>query len=160
MDQPMLEELIKELDAAIKSGKLKGALKSKPQLILPLRLALSLSQREFRKYLNYGISQQTLIKYENGKTTQMNDKILKVLSGIPIAEIKPDKILKNYEAFKHMQKHGQMTSERGKMLQRISLKKTSRKERELWGRKGAIIANSKQRFTEQEKRIDKSMFKD
>lgn len=147
-----LQKLTKELQQIILKEEFTEKLQKNPKLVMPIRLSLNLSQREFIKKV--GISQATLINYEKGKSKRISEKkaekIKKILSN---HEISYDKIIKNYNKFQDMKKGKLMTSDRARELQKIWQKKTSKKQRSEWGSKGARITNKKIKHTEQEKLI-------
>lgn len=142
---------IQKLKLALKND-FSEYLKKDPSLVLPLRLNLNMSQREFAKLVK--ISQQSLIKYENEKCSKLTkttvDKITAVIS--TNLKVKNQKIVNNFTKFEKMFK-GSFDSEKARAAQKIWVKKIPKSKRELWGRKGALITNQKQKLTKQEKKV-------
>lgn len=154
MNNKELVKLTQELVEAMKKGKVDEALQKNPSIILPLRLTLGMSQKQFLRNMNNPFSQVSLINYENGRRKRMIRKNAASISK-QASNIKPHArtVIKNYKKFNDMKKGKYMTKERGKELHRIWMEKTTRTQREKWGRLGASIANKKLKLTVQEKII-------
>ncbi|MFQ6009555.1 MAG: hypothetical protein ACE5J7_00310 [Candidatus Aenigmatarchaeota archaeon] len=153
MEKSELMELSKALRLATKAGEVEKLLAIKPGSVFALRLAAGLSQRQFLRRLKYALSHTMLIKHEKGKTKRMRKSLAKTIARYAPKNIDIKTIDMNYKKFESM-KHGvHMTSERAKQLQKLSLKVTSRSQRQAWGRLGAMKTNSMQRLTSQEKDI-------
>lgn len=149
-----LLQLTKHVKKAIVEDNLLNKLCQNPQLVLPMRLVLNLTQRKFVQLTN--ISQNTVIKYERNRAKSMNKKNAETIFNLfskRKSNVNYQKILRTYNKFKSMQKGKHMTSKRAKELQKIWQQKTTREQKSLWGRKGAEITNKKQRLTIQEKKI-------
>lgn len=154
-----LKELIKQLRDGISNKNLEETLMNNPQLILPLRLALGLSQKEFIRYTSRLISQVTLVKYETGKANKMKTEIAKKLAKkFPKPHIDEAEVIKNYKKFLIMKK-GSLTSERARELQQLWMMKTTQDERKNWGRIGAKKTNEMQRFNPLERSINRILQK-
>ena len=147
------DSLLEELKKNIADNELQEGLQKNPQLILPLRVSLGLSQKQFIKQINNGLSQLSLIRYEQGKRKTMPDsKIKNIINSVNFSEIKTELAWLNHKKFLGM-RLGHLTSEEAKELNKIWRMKFTKIDRERWGRKGAEITNSKQRLTDQEKTI-------
>ncbi len=147
-----LQQLTKELRYVITKDNFIGHLQKNPILVLPIRLSLGFSQREFVRKTE--ISQVTLIKYEKRKSKFMSRRKAEVIKDLFFSikpEINYNKIIKLYKKFKDIQTGKLMTSERARVLQKIWQEKTTKKQRSEWGIKGATITNKKIRYTKQEK---------
>lgn len=140
------------MNKAIKKQKVERFIAMKPEAVLIIRLSLGLSQREFVKLLNGKLSQVTLVKYEKGNANKIQAHIAKNVASIAPKRLKVDAVLRNYKRFSMMHR-GYMPRGRARKLQELSLKKTTKMQRKLWGRLGAMKANAKQRPTEQEMQI-------
>ena len=144
MSEQELEGIVNELNIAITECTLPKSFQTNPRLTLPLRLSLDMSQKSFLEHINNLISQPTLIKYESGKGKKMPSKIAASLSKYCTKRVELDIVLKNFRKFSGMKTGKHMTSEKARNLQCIWMKKTSKKQREAWGRKGASVTNRKQ----------------
>lgn len=158
MNNKELVKLTQELVEAIKERKVNEALQKNPNIILPLRLSLGMSQKQFLRNMKNPFSQVSLINYENGRRKRMIRKnaalIFKQANNIkPHARV----VIENYKKFNDMKKGKHMTKERGKELHRIWMEKTTRTQREKWGRLGASITNRNPKLTIQEKIIKKAI---
>jgi transcriptional regulator with XRE-family HTH domain len=154
MKKKQMERLISELESVVKQHKLADGLQKNPRMILPLRLSLGMSQLQFLNGLNNPISQPTLIKYEKGNKKGISPKTSKsIADAIPLSEINFSRVWEMYKKFDDMKRGKYMTKERGQKLQKLWLQKTTKEQREKWGRKGALTTNNKQRLTAQENEI-------
>ncbi len=136
------------------NGSLLTALRQKPQLVLPIRLALGLSQKEFLSKIENPISQVTLVKYEKGRSKRMQEEIAKSLvKKIPNSlQINRKTIYENFAKFERM-KRGSLDSKRARALNRLWLNATSTSQRKKWGRLGAEKVNASARLNSWEKEI-------
>jgi hypothetical protein len=142
------------LNSGIKKGKLDEAIRDNPRLVYPLRLSLGLSQREFLNKVDRCVSHVSLISYEKGKRKRMSASISKeIVKSIPLKEIDFETVWKYHKKFNDMKLGKHMTSKRGQELQSQWMKKTSKEQRQDWGRKGAILTNQNPRLTSQEAEI-------
>lgn len=151
MQKEEFDRLLESLSEGAEKSTLKTDLQNNPKLILPLRLSLELSQSQFIEKIGRSLSQVSLIRYERGLRKSIPfSKIEKILNAIDLSEM--EKAWTNYKKFEDM-KNGCLTTEKARQLNRLWYDKYTREEREAWGRSGAEITNSKQKFTEQEKKI-------
>src|SRR3989338_6651136 len=151
MDQSELKELTLRFEKNRHMAE--KFLQQNPKSILVLRLALGISQKEFLKKINNEISQVALIRHEKGRSTRMNSKLVKELSSHVPEHLDSRIVIRNYKKFNDMKNGLHMTSERAKQLHAVWKQKTKRTQWQEWGRKGAMITNSQDRLTEQEKQV-------
>jgi hypothetical protein len=160
MHKKEIDVLVSELEQANTKGKLNEALQRNPQIVLPLRLSLGLSQVQFIDELKHPISQPTLIRYERGDRKKMSEEKARLISdSVPLTRIAFNRVWNEYKKFDGMMRGKHMTRDRGKELQKLWLKKTTKTQRQRWGRKGAVISNVKPRLTNQERAIKKVLDK-
>ena len=152
MDESELKELTLRFQ---KSKEIDKFLQENPKSILVLRLALNLSQKQFLQKTYHAISQVALIRHEKGRSKRMNFKLAKRLAELVPIYLEQDAIIRNYRKFNSMKTGSHMTSTRAKELQSIWKQKTKKTQWQEWGRKGAIVTNSQDRLTEQEKQVKK-----
>lgn len=160
MEELEFQKKYKEFKQIFKKKGLAKALYEIPQGLLFIRLSMNKSQREFIKLLDNVITQVSLIRYERGEWKKIKKKLHKICNKLLKREIKlPNwKVLwKRYKNFKRMQK-GHLTSERGKLLQQLWIRKTTKEQRKLWGLQGALVANKKAKFTRSEAKIRNLLF--
>lgn len=153
MQKEELDSLMGILRSGVEKSTLKKDLQKNPRLILPLRLSLGLSQKRFIEKTGRSLSQVSLIRYEKGaRKTVPFSKTEKIVDLIDLSEIRIEEIWTNYKKFEKM-RNGHLTPEKARDLNKLWRNKFTTEDRESWGRKGAEITNSKQKFTEQEKKI-------
>lgn len=151
MDESELAELTLRFQEACKSNLGMEFLQQNPKAVFVIRLALGLSQKQFMQKINNSISQVALIKHEKGRSSRMNSNLIGELVKLLPDRLNADAVIQNYRKFESMKKGSHMTAQRARELHKIWEKRTSKKKRQEWGRKGALKTNSGQRLTEQEK---------
>ena len=153
MDKSELKELTLRFQNELEENKIENFLQKNPRGIFVIRLSLGLSQKDFIQRIENKISQVALIKHEKGRSSRMNSQLLReLLNHIP-KHIDLDKIIENYEKFQSMKSGEHMTSERARELHHIWKKKTTKRQRQEWGKSGALKTNSSARLTKQEKQV-------
>ena len=153
MDESELAELTLRFQEACKSSLGREFLQQNPKTVFVIRLALGLSQKKFMQKINNGISQVTLIKHEKGRSSRMNSSLIGELVKLLPARLNVEIVIRNYRKFESMKNGSHMTAQRARELHEIWEKRTNKKQRQEWGRKGALKTNSGQRLTEQEKHV-------
>lgn len=153
MNQTELEELAQKFQSALENRNLEKFLQETPKSVLILRLSLCLSQRQFIRRLRSRISQVMLIRHERGLTKKLRKETVNELLKIIPRKINIKTVLSNHRKFQEMKQGYHMTPERAKKLHKIWQQKTTKKQRQEWGRLGAIKANTQQRLTNQEQKV-------
>ncbi|MBI3413475.1 MAG: hypothetical protein HY051_05350 [Candidatus Aenigmarchaeota archaeon] len=153
--EPKFHELAKEFEKACKEGTVSRLLQKTPQALLPFRLSLGLSQKKLANKLKGRLSVPMIVKHEKGRTKFIRKGTTEILAGMLPSKVLLRDIMKNYTRFMEMKNGGFMTPENARKLQRVWLHKTTKKQRQEWGRLGAIKSNSGEKLTEQENEIKK-----
>lgn len=153
MDKLELRELILRFQKEIKEESALNYIRHNPKTLLILRMSLDLSQKQFIEKLNKKISQAALIRHEKGRSFRINNDFMNEIAKLLPISIDAEKIMKNYLKFESMKKGSHMTTKRAQELYKMSLKNFNKTKLSEWGRNGALITNTKQRLTRQERKI-------
>ena len=156
IDKRDLHGIIVKTEQLLKKLGLAKTLEKFPKSLLVFRLSLDKSQRDFLNHVNNCLSHPTLIKHENGRSNRMTSNISSQIEKTlgKDFQINKNKVLENFEKFEGMQK-GHLDSKKGKELQKIWVKKTTREQRKKWGRLGAVKTNKNIKLTRSENLIKK-----